>query len=836
MIWALFDSRQAAKHQAEQATSNLALSLERNIGHTIEGLDLSLRSALQTMELTGLAALDPVARQSVLFDRTAAASTFGGIFITDEDGQSVYNSLESMPTVISIADRDYFQSQKATPGLGLVVSKPFQSRADGEWLIAFSRRLDHADGSFAGVVAAALRLSYFEGLFRALDLGEHGSVALFGADRQIVMRWPISTDRLRLKASSAQLFSHLATAPSGMYKGVSVVDGMQRVVSYRQITGLPLVLAVGFATQDMYALWAEKAALLGIVVVVLLILIVGMGWELNVELRRRAAAEQSAMQSADEAIRCAYEAMQSEQAHAAAHARLEALFRYSKDAKFIACRDADGAFVYESVNPVWEELSGLPAASAIGLTPDLCWPADVASIILAGWRACASERRAVGYAFSIAGPVGQRNWDVLVAPVIGTDGDIVRLIGSARDVTERNQLEAKLRQAQRMEAIGQLTAGIAHDFNNMLQPILGGMDLLREQSGLNEEGRECVAITEGAARRSATLVHRLLAFSRQQQLEPVLLCPEKVVENMVALLGRTLGGRVQLESSVNAAGSLVRADGAQLDNCLFHLALNARDAMPQGGVLRLSVDNREAAEPSGLPPGEYVRFIVGDEGAGMPRETLAHAMEPFFTTKPVGQGTGLGLAMVQGFARQSGGEVRIESEVGRGTTVSIWLPRATGVPSAVTPAVASRRAVEGGRQRVLVADDEEGVRRTQLLFLKKAGFTAVAVSSGEAAMDLLQEDQAFDLLVTDQSMPGMTGCELIEAVTRRFPSLPTLLVTGYDKVSGLDRLDGRVTVLRKPFDRASFLHQIRVLIGIAAPEPAPAQPAGRKPGDVAAAD
>lgn len=384
------------------------------------------------------------------------------------------------------------------------------------------------------------------------------------------------------------------------------------------------------------------------------------------------------------------------------------------------------------------------------------------------------------------------------------------LVCALRDATERNHLEASLRQAQRMEAVGQLTAGMAHDFNNLLQAILSAMDVLGEQTGLDEEGRDCLAAAEASAQRGAALVRRLLAFARKQPLAPTLLRPADVLSGVVALLGRTLGSRVRLETSAADEAWTVCADGTGLDDCLVNLALNARDAMPRGGVLQLRAENKgpEAARAMGLAPGDYVRFAVVDEGEGMAPEILARAMEPFFTTKPVGQGTGLGLPMVYGFARQSGGDVRIESAPGEGTAVSIWLPRAA------ERAAEGRGAVDGdGRKRVLVVDDEATVRWYMSLFLTKAGFIPSEAESAEAALELLRAGEQFDLIVTDQSMPGMSGCELVESALRLRPELPAMLVTGYDRVSGLDRLPSRVLVLRKPFERAAFLRQVQAILG-----------------------
>jgi PAS domain S-box-containing protein len=503
-----------------------------------------------------------------------------------------------------------------------------------------------------------------------------------------------------------------------------------------------------------------------------------------------------------------------ERQHAEALAvRLEALFGSSADMMVIAHAMPDGGFVHEAVNPAWERNTGIAALAAVGLDPRGCLPEPLAETMLAGFAACVAARRASFMRFETAAD-GARVWDASVTPVFGDRGVINRLILVARDVTERLQMEASMRQMQRLEAVAQITAGVAHDFNNLLQAILGPLELLQDQPGLDADGHECLALATGAAQRGATLVHRLLAFSRKQPLAPGLLAPGELLNGLQGLLVSTMVGRIRCETKVQDAVWSVWADGTQLENCLFNLALNARDAMPNGGTLTLSVSNTAmaAARAEGLPAGDYVCFTVADDGTGMTAEVLGRATEPFFTTRPVGKGTGLGLSMVQGFARQSGGDIHIESAPGHGTTVSMWLPAVVEVAASAAKGHAGPRAAIGDRGKILVVDDEAAVRRVLLMFLTKAGFTATALESGETALEQLRAGVACDLLITDQSMPGMTGTELIDQVARVRPALRTTLMTGYDRVSGLDRLPVSVAVLRKPFEQAAFIKHVEAVL------------------------
>ncbi|WP_158745792.1 PAS domain-containing sensor histidine kinase [Acidisphaera sp. L21] len=531
-------------------------------------------------------------------------------------------------------------------------------------------------------------------------------------------------------------------------------------------------------------------------------------WALRAEFRRRGAAERATSLVA--------------QQHAAALARLDSLFQHSSDSMFIARVDPGGAFMFESVNPIWQKLSGISAEHAVGRSPADCMPHGPAAMVLGAWRRCVRDRQVVHYSYTLDAPDGRRDWEVAATPVLIADDPVSRIIGVGRDVTERHRVEAQLRQAHRMEAVAQLTTGIAHDFNNLLQAILGSIEVLREEPALGQEGQICLAVAEEAARRGATLTHRLLAFSRKQTLDPVLLRTHDYMAAMATQFVGALAPRIEVECTVAADAWPVKVDGDQLAQCLFSLAMNARDAMPDGGTLVLRAENHSLAqgEAAGLARGEYVRFDVVDAGIGMTPDALARAFEPFFTTKPIGTGAGLGLSMVEGFARQSGGGVLITSALNVGTTVSLWLPRAVETAQRVE-VKAPPATIQSGYGRVLLVDDEVSVRKMLLLMLKKAGFTAVAVESAEAALALLNAGEGCELLVTDQSMPGMTGCDLIGEASRRWPSLPTMLITGYDKVSGLEQLNGRVTVMRKPFDRAAFLHQVNALIGTATNDTGP---------------
>ncbi|HEX2560264.1 PAS domain S-box protein [Phenylobacterium sp.] len=400
----------------------------------------------------------------------------------------------------------------------------------------------------------------------------------------------------------------------------------------------------------------------------------------------------------------------------------------------------------------------------------------------------------------------------------------------ARDVTEEKaaaealqRTEQALRQAQKMEAVGQLTGGIAHDFNNMLAIVIGSLDLARRRLDRGEAGveRYLDSAREGASR-AATLTQRLLAFSRQQPLSPRVLNVNRLVGDMSEMLRRTLGETIRLETVL--AGGLwpVNADPHQLESAILNLAVNARDAMPEGGELTIETANTHLDEAYarnylGLEPGQYVMVAVTDKGMGMPPDVVERVFDPFFTTKPVGKGTGLGLSMVYGFVKQSGGHVSIYSEVGVGTSMKIYLPRNGGLVEDQSAVSGSARSPEaGGTEVVLVVEDEERVRQVSVDALKELGYVVYEASGPDEALRVVESLARLDLLFTDVVMPGMSGRQLAERLQARAPRLgmKVLYTTGYTRNAVVHNgvLEPGVEFLPKPFSIADLAAKVRAVL------------------------
>jgi signal transduction histidine kinase/CheY-like chemotaxis protein len=399
-----------------------------------------------------------------------------------------------------------------------------------------------------------------------------------------------------------------------------------------------------------------------------------------------------------------------------------------------------------------------------------------------------------------------------------------RIYAVARDITPDKtaaetlrQTEEALRQAQKMEAVGQLTGGIAHDFNNLLQGIVGSLDLAQKRlaDGRLGEIQRYINAAMTSSNRATALTHRLLAFSRRQPLDPKTIRVNPLIVSMEELVRRTVGESIELR--LDLAGDLwtTLCDQNQLENSILNLAINARDAMPAGGRLTISSQNvrLDASFANRERPEEYVCIAVADTGTGMAPDVVARAFDPFFTTKPIGQGTGLGLSMIYGFARQSDGQVEIDSALGTGTTVRLYLPRHDAADETESKVEEStEQTLNGSGQTVLVIEDEPLVRLLVLDALDELGYSALEASDGPSGLAILQSPQRVDLLITDVGLPGLNGRQVADAARVGRPGLKVIFMTGYAGTAKADGLPAGMEVIAKPFAIDALTKRIRGLL------------------------
>jgi signal transduction histidine kinase/CheY-like chemotaxis protein len=382
------------------------------------------------------------------------------------------------------------------------------------------------------------------------------------------------------------------------------------------------------------------------------------------------------------------------------------------------------------------------------------------------------------------------------------------------EISQREAAENELHQAHKMEALGQLTGGIAHDFNNLLTAVIGNLELAQKRISGDPQIARPLEAALNAAGRGATLIQDLLTFARRKPLHPRAVDVSTVVDDAKKILNQTIGPSIRMDVCTAPDLQLAWVDPNQLELAILNLALNARDAMPDGGSLQIACENRRAGAnnaPRDLAAGDYVTLSVSDTGSGMSEATLAHAFEPFFTTKGAGRGSGMGLSVVQGFATQSGGAVQIDSSLGKGTTVKLWLPRAEG-RSTTNVSMEPRDLVAGPRQgRILVCDDDEDVLSLVGALLRDLGHAVWEAPNAGLALQILERERPVDLLLVDYAMPEMNGQAVIDRARACQPSIRTLLMTGYAEVLRFNGVSG-VPVLPKPFKAAELSRRIAQIL------------------------
>lgn len=479
----------------------------------------------------------------------------------------------------------------------------------------------------------------------------------------------------------------------------------------------------------------------------------------------------------------------------------------------------------------WITEWNLMAERTFGWTRDDAIGCRLADIIVPPGQREAHRHGLAHYVATGEGPILNRRIEVHALRRDGTEFPVELTIQTVetrhgqefsaflRDLTEKKGAEAQLRQAQKMEAVGQLTGGIAHDFNNLLTVVIGNLELAGTDDRDDSDRAELTAQALAAAERGAALTHQLLAFSRQQALNPVRTDLNRMIKGMIGLLRRTLGEHIEVD--VRLADDLwpELADKAQVESALLNLAINSRDAMPDGGKLtietgNISIDEEYAGSHTEVEPGDYVMLAVSDTGTGMAPDVAERACDPFFTTKEAGRGSGLGLSMIYGFAKQSRGHLKIYSEIGHGTTIKLYLPRAA--TAAVEEPVPGEPAGEaGGSETILVVEDDDAVRRLVVNNLRGLGYRVLEAADGEQAAALLHGAEPIDLMFTDVVLPGgVTGRQLAEEARAQRPELRILFTSGYTQNSIVHqgKLDTGVQLLSKPYHRDDLDRKIREVL------------------------
>jgi PAS domain S-box-containing protein len=816
VAWMLRTNYDEAYRAADTASADLVRALEEFTLRHMEAVDLLLRSISDDLAnpTTALMVRGNPQLIDLLRRRGAPYRAVLGTVVIDAAGNLVADSAgNGVPgREFNFSDRDYFRAQRDNPDRGLFIDAPVAARVDpSRRFIAVSRALKGPDGAFAGVVLAAVNYDLMRDFFRSLDVGGHGGVTLFRDDGLVLAREPTGGETVGQNLSWLSLLQHeLAKGPAGSFDGPGSIDSTPRRISYRRVRGMPLVVSVARSHLEFLAGWKNNAVYYSAAAAILNVMMIGFGMLLARQWRLREES-QKALQESLEHHRLVTENLPALVVHVGADMRI----RYANRVGLQWFRRTAESTIGRKVSEILS-------------TDGFARQRPKIDAVLAG-RPMRTEEHGLF-------PDGVERWcDTVRVPDRAEDGTIRGWFTLGIDISERKRFEEQLRQSQKIEAIGQLAGGIAHDSNNMLAATLGNLDLLLD--GLPRGEAQCRAFAERAieaAERVADLNRRLLAFARKQSLHPQMTDVNQLVGGMTAILRRTLGETIEIELRQDDRVPSCLIDPVQLQNALLNLAVNGRDAMPGGGRLTIETARELLAEvPAGsdddVPPGEYVVIAVTDTGSGMAPEVARRAFEPFFTTKEIGQGSGLGLSMVYGFARQSGGTVRLASKVEAGTTVKLYLPAAGG--AVAEPEARPGPPLRAGRgETILVVEDNPLVSGAAANMLSSLGYRPVVVADGPAAQAAMAARGDIALLLTDVVLPkGMTGFDLARAARLQRPQLPVLFISGLADTSPVPpELTARSILLAKPFRVAQLAEALAGLLGGEAVDqgPAPRSPAG----------
>jgi len=799
--WALLSLRAQAIADAEIQTSNLARAFSSQAARSIGefAVDFNAVARLLTAQSIVNEGNEQVLHQ-LLQTFLAATPQIQNTLLVDANGTVVASSQVYPQPKIDVSDRPYFAHHQNDPALDIFFSPAVSGRVTQQDLVPVTRRIATPDGHFVGVLVTTLSPQYFTDFYSTVSLGEGRIIELLTDVGVVLARAPDGVQSVGKVTDTGT-----DRIPQGdqitTYRQPATSDEVERIASIAPVENYPLLLRVAVSMPDVLAAWrtqlyrqgsATILAMLGILSLTLVVLRqFGHLVESEAEVRRHAEV-------------------------------LNTTITTMADSVLVA--DEHKNIILS--NPAAEQLLGLSSSmspeqwtrkhhvfQADGVTPLSIGQSELARTL----RGELVDHMEI----SLRRPDQELNTKLVVSgrPIRDGSGTLKGAVLVYRDVTEAQETERQLRQAQKMEAVGQLTGGIAHDFNNILTVITGTIEILAEAVEDRPQLAAVAKLIDEAAERGAVLTGQLLAFSRKQPLQPRHTDVNTLIMDAAKLLRPTLGEHVEIESMLEDEAWPALVDPNQFATALLNLALNARDAMPEGGKLTLEtaniiLDESYAKGHGEVIPGHYVMIGVSDTGSGIPASIRDRVFEPFFSTKSEGKGTGLGLSMVYGFVKQSEGHIKIYSEEGLGTTIRIYLPRA-GAPADRTADAAPAVSIEGGHETILVVEDDALVRNYVNAQLHSLGYSTLLASNATEALTLIERGSDFDLLFTDVIMPGaMNGRQLAEAAVKLRPGIKVLYTSGYTEnaIVHHGRLDPGVLLLPKPYRKADLARMIRTAL------------------------
>jgi PAS domain S-box-containing protein len=758
-IWDVRTNRELTERRALRDFSNLTSLLAEQTAASLEAVDLILRNAQRAGGAHAVAGVIPR-----LHDELVRVPQLAEVLVFDAQGEIVARTGE-LPTIDpDLAAKALFTSHRDGGADRLFLSEAYLGGPVGtSWRFVLSRRLSGPGGGFGGVLAAVLEIETFDRLYRTIQLDQGGFLTLLSVDGRVVTRIPDPPDVRGRKVRPDQVFE--AVARGGRFEGWadSPISGQRVLVSASAVRGFPMFVVSGSAEAAVFAPWREQTRLIGLRTLLasaaMLALIGLAAWGLA---RRERALHES-------------------------EKRFRAMIEHSSDAAILS--HPEKGILYAS--PSLERMFGYTQEELQGSQPyDHLHPDHRADAVRRREELLRTPGKVIRSETLVRHKDGSWRWSENTLSNLLHEPSVRALVLNLRDITERKhadaeraRLEQRLRQAEKMEAVGRLAGGIAHDFNNILGGILGYAEMLVETAEPGSPQKRYADNVLAAANRASALVEQILWYSRSQRGKRVPVEMDRIVGETLELVRGSLAPGIRLETRLPGAPLFVVGDPTQLHQIMMNLCTNAIHAMGEKGTLRVSLEAEEVLETrvfahTTLHAGSYARLAVEDSGSGMEPATLARLFEPFFTTKEVGKGTGLGLSLVYGIVTDSSGAIDVQSEPGRGSRFVIYLPRVDA------PAAADERGqapVPRGRgERIMVVDDEAALVALTSEVLKRLGYEPLPYSDGKAALAGFEAaPQRFDAVIADEVMPELTGTELARKLRERRADLPIVLVSGY---------------------------------------------------------